>query len=172
VYWLIEWVSRRAAHLVVTPFFDHAFSVSFQKTHAGMGAGHTAVTLSALPSHSTNTTLLSGPGQRTSFVTSLPRVHATVLVIVAAYDVEISRGGVREDSFMAESVCGRTMSIWPMPAVTTEEASASSSRLLIAAQGRLQSPREIMLRLFNKAQRMSPQCIEEVRSFRLRTSFT
>jgi hypothetical protein len=106
-------------HLVVMPFLDHAFSVSFQKTHAGMGAGHTAVTFSALPSHSTDIIVFSGPGQRTSFVTRLPRPQDTLTALVAAYGVEICNGGLRADSFMADLLPGIRTSIWPMLAVLT-----------------------------------------------------
>jgi hypothetical protein len=66
------------AYLVVMPFVDHAFSVSFQNTHAGMGVGHTAVAVPSLPSHSTSTSLLAGPGQLISLVLRLPRGQLTV----------------------------------------------------------------------------------------------
>lgn len=100
------------ANLVVMPFVDHAFSVSFQNTHAGMGVGHTAVAVPALPSHSTSTSLLAGPGQLISLVLRLPRGQLTVWLIVAAYGVDISNGGVRADNFKADLLFGRSTSIW------------------------------------------------------------
>jgi hypothetical protein len=107
-------VSRRHGwfYLLVIPFLDHAFSVLFQNTHAGMGAGHTAVAVSDLPSQSTSTMSLAGPGQLTSVVLRLPRGHVMTLLIVVACAVEISSGGVRADSTMATLLAsGNTMSI-------------------------------------------------------------
>lgn len=100
------------AYLVVMPFVDHAFSVSFQNTHAGMGVGHTAVAVPALPSHSTSTSVLAGPGQLISLVLRLPRGQLTVWLMAAAYGVDICSGGVRPDNFKADLLLGRTTSIW------------------------------------------------------------
>lgn len=140
------WIKKlRQFYLVVIPFLDHAFSVLFQNTHAGMEAGHTAVVVSDLPSQSTSTTSLAGPGQLTSLVLRLPRGQVMALLIVAACTVEISSGGVRADSTMATLASGNTMSIWLMVAITATGLVAPGSATLpphpnrprVSAHGRL-----------------------------------
>lgn len=127
-------------HLVVTPAVDHWPEVPFQNTHTGIGAGHEATAVAALPSHST---VVVGPsskedeyvGQRNCRVSTTPGLHEKYWVIYSGYRVVMTRGGCRRLRLTARSLPSET-SIWPV-AVVVMSFGASEKMLLVSAQGRL-----------------------------------